>query len=115
LAQLVSSGIVKLRLPDQFVLYQEYVRRLFNEVGGLDDPRFNVLAESGELTLAMLVLAAGYVLIAAWVIWAWGAFADLNRLGRPRAVAALLLFLAAAYPVSLAFGYAQAGAGVSPF
>jgi hypothetical protein len=115
LAQLVSSGIVKLRLPDQFTLYQEYMRRLFADAGGLDDPRFAVLAESQELLIAVLVLGAGFLLIAAWLVWAWRAFADWNRLTAPRAAAALALFLVAGYPVSVAFGYAQAAAGVSPF
>lgn len=115
LAQLVSSGIVKLRLPDEFPLYQAYMRLLFSGAGGLDEPRFAALAESRELLAAMLVLGLGYLLIAAWLVWAWRAFADWNRLATPRAAAALALFLVAAYPVSLAFGYAQAAAGVSPF
>ena len=41
LAQLVAKGIVKLRLPkDQFALYQDYMRRLIGDLGGLDDPDF---------------------------------------------------------------------------
>lgn len=115
LAQLVSSGIVKLRLPDQYALYQDYMRRLFSELGGLDDPRFADLAASQELLFAVLILGVGYVLIALWVIWTWRAFADWNRLAILRGIVALALFLAAAYPVSIAFGYAQAAAGVSLF
>lgn len=115
LAQLVASGIVKLRLPDQFALYQDYMRRLFSSAGGLDDPRFADLAQSQELLTSVLVLGLGFLLIVLWVIWAWRAFADWNRLSGLRAIAAFVLFLAAAYPVSVAFGYAQAAAGVSLF
>lgn len=115
LAQLVASGIVKLRLTDQFALYQDYMRLLFSGAGGLDDPRFADLARSQELLASMLILGLGFLLIALWMIWAWRAFADWNRLSGLRAVAAFALFLAAAYPVSVGFGYAQVAAGVSMF
>ncbi|MEE9246742.1 MAG: hypothetical protein V3U63_11140 [Gemmatimonadota bacterium] len=115
LAQLVAKGIVKLRLPNQFALYQDYMRRLFGDLGGLDDPRFADLAASQELLIAVLVLVLGLLLIGAWLIWAWRAFGDWNQLAAPRSAAALALFLLAGYPVSVALGYAQAAAGVSLF
>lgn len=115
LAQLVASGIVRLRLPDQFALYQDYMDRLFADRGGLDEPQFASLAESQELLISMLVLGLGFLLIAAWLVRAWPAFAEWNRLAASRSAAALVLFLLAGYPVSIAFGYAQAAAGVSLF
>lgn len=116
LAQLIAKGIVMLRLPaEQAELYQDYLRRLFGDLGGLGDPRFKTLAESQELLIAILMLGLGFLLIAVWLIWAWRAFADWNQLPAPRSLAALLLFLIAGYGVSLALGYAQAAAGVSLF
>lgn len=115
LAQLVASGIVRLRLPGQFALYQDYMGRLFGGQDGIDEPQFAALADSQELLIAMLVLGLGFLVVAAWLVWAWRAFADWNELTGWRSAAALALFLAASYPVSIAFGYAQAAAGVSLF
>lgn len=115
LTQLIASGIVRLRLPDQFEFYQDYMHRVFNDLGGLDDPRFSILAQSHELTIAVLILGLGFLLMAAWLILAWRAFADWNGLAALRSAAALALFFVAGYPVSVAFGYAQAAAGVSLF
>lgn len=115
LAQLVAKGIIKLQLPDQFSLYQEYVGRLFGGLGGLDDERFATLAESQELLVAMLVLGFGFLLIAAWLVWAWRGFGNWNQLTALRSAAALVLFLVVGYGVNVGLGYAQAAAGVSMF
>lgn len=116
LSQLIARGIAKTELAaDQFALYLEYLRRMFSGAGGLDEARFESLVATDAMLVSMLVLGGGFLVTLIWIVWAWGAFADWNRIGGLRRTGALMLFFAGAYPVSVAFGYAQTAAGVAPF
>jgi len=115
LVQLMAKGMLRMELPpEDFALYPEYMQRLYAGQP-LDDPRFRDLAESPDLTTAVLIQAAGLVLIFCWLAWAWRVYADWNRISAARAYAAFALFLVVGYGVSVMFGYAQAAMGVSAF
>lgn len=115
LTQLIAKGIIKLRLPEQFALYQEYMQRLFGDQGGLNEPRFQALDKSPELMTAVIVLLVGFIVLVAWTIWAWRAFAGWNGLSQPRNFAAFAVFVVLALGVSTLLAYAQAAVGVSIF
>jgi hypothetical protein len=115
LASLAAKGVIKVGLPDQFALYQEYMTLLLSGAPGLGDARFATLDASRELLISMLVLAGGYVLIAAWLVSAWRAFGPWNRLQGWRIAAALVVFLVVGYGVSALLGLAQVAVGVALF
>lgn len=115
LVSLAAKGVIKARLPDQFTLYQDYMTLLLSGAPGLDDARFATLDESRELLISMLVLAGGYLLIAAWLVSAWRAFGPWNGLQGWRIAAALVVFLVVGYGVSILLGLAQVAVGVALF
>ena len=104
LTQLIAKGVIRLRLPEEFALYPEYMQRFFSGQGGLNEPRFQNLAQSPELLTAMIVLGAGFIVIIAWTIWAWRAYAGWNSLSPWRNFAAFALFLLPAYGASNLLG-----------
>ena len=116
LGQLVAKGVVRLGLPEaQFALYDDYMRALFGAGGDPDDPRYNKLAESQEMLIAMIVLGISYLAIIAWTLIAWRVYADWNRLSTARAYTGFLIFLVGGYGVSRIFDYAEAAVGVTMF
>lgn len=115
LVSLAAKGVIKVGLPDQFALYQEYMTLLLSGAPGLDAARFATLDQSRELLISMLVLGGGYLLIAAWLASAWRAFGPWNRLQGWRTAAALGVFLVVGYGVSTLLGLAQVAVGVALF
>ncbi len=115
MVSLVAKGIIKVKMPGEFALYQEYMNLLFSNSDMLEQERFKALAESQEMLFSMLVLGVGFILISGWLLVAWRAFGDWNNTTRMRTNAALILFLIIGYGVSTVLGLAQFAAGITLF
>lgn len=108
LFSLAATGLVKAGLPNHIALYQEYMEFLLkNDFAALEQDCFKVIDESNTLRASMLILLTGLLAIAGWLIVAWRAIGDWNRLTGRRMAAALVLFLVTGFAVNWGLMLAQ--------
>ncbi len=115
LASLCARGVIQAKRPEDMALYKEYLARLFGDMEGLEAPKFAALADSQEMLIALLVLGAGFVLTAVWLLVIWRVLGRWNKLTRTRSALALIAFLVIGYGISTIFYYVQLAAKVSLF
>lgn len=115
LFSLAAVGLVKAGLPNHLALYQEYMDFLLkNDFAALEQDCFKVIDESNTLRASMLILLTGLLVIASWLIVAWRAIGDWNRLTGRRVVAALVLFLVTGFAVNWGLMLAQSATQATP-
>ncbi len=108
LFSLAAAGLVKAGLPNHLALYQEYMDFLLKiDFAALEQDCFKVIDESNTLRASMLILTTGLLVIASWLIVAWRAIGDWNRLTGRRMAAALVLFLVVGFAVNWGLMLAQ--------
>lgn len=115
LATVIAKAVIRAGDAEVAGLQEEYVAAVLSGSSDADDPRFEGLADTTEVSYAMLTLLLALVLLAVWLIVCWRAMADINALTRLRGYLALGLFLVAGYAVASLAGMVQLGAGLTLF
>jgi len=115
LTTVIAKSLIRLRAPEAAGETENYVRAVLGGGPDLDAPRFAAVSDSPEVAWTMLILLAGQLVIAFWLVICWRAMAELNARTTLQSYLALGLFLAAGYLVARVLGMVQKGAGLALF
>ncbi len=84
LSTVIAKAVLRVNDPELATVREDYVRAVLQGDTASGAPRFAVVAESSEVTYAMLTLLLGQVVIAVWLLVCWRALRDFNALSQPR-------------------------------
>jgi len=112
---LLSKGYLKSRIGDQYEHAVEFINLLLSDTAASAKPAYQEIARNPEVTNALLIFAAGFVLAMVWLLVSWGAYRELNRRSLAQAGIALAIFLVANYPVGWLFQIVQQAANITLF
>ena len=115
LTTVIAKSLIRLRAAEAVDEIEAYVRAVLGGGADPDDPGFAAVSGSPEVAWSMLILLAGQLVIAFWLLVCWRAMAELNARTMLRSYLALGLFLAAGYGVARVLGMVQKGAGLALF
>ena len=115
LSTVIAKAVIRAGEAGISALQENYVAAVLAGSRDVDAPRFASVADSTEVTYAMLILLLGQVVIAVWLVVCWRSMAEINGLSRLKGYLALGLFLVAGYAVASVAGTVQLGAGLALF
>lgn len=113
LTTVIAKSLIRLRAPEAAGAIEDYVRAVLRYGPNAPDPA--AVSDSPEVAWTILILLAGLLVIAFWLVVCWRVMAELNARTTLQSYLALGLFLAAGYGVARVLGMVQHGAGLALF
>lgn len=115
LTTVIAKSFIRLGAPDAAGAIEDYVRAVLRGGLDLDDPGLAAVSDSPEVAWTILILLAGQLVIAFWLVVCWRVMAELNGRTTLATYLSLGLFLLAGYGVAWVLGRVQVAAGLALF